>query len=57
MLKVKNWKSLPANLLAILSSAAMFVPIYLLLVNSLKDEAQSRAMGVEPPPAFTGRIT
>jgi raffinose/stachyose/melibiose transport system permease protein len=48
-MKVKNWKSLPANLLAILISAAMFVPIYLLLVNSLKDEVQSRAMGVEPP--------
>ena len=49
MVKVKNWKSLPANLLAILISAAMFVPIYLLLVNSLKDEVQSRAMGVELP--------
>ena len=49
MVKAKNWKNLPANLLAILISAAMFVPIYLLLVNSLKDEVQSRAMGVEPP--------
>ena len=27
----------------------MFVPIYLLFVNSLKDEVQSRAMGVEFP--------
>jgi raffinose/stachyose/melibiose transport system permease protein len=40
---------MPANLLAILISLAMFVPIYLLLVNSLKDEIQSRAMGVKPP--------
>ena len=49
MVKAKNWKNLPANLLAILISAALFVPIYLLLVNSLKDEVESRAMGVEPP--------
>jgi len=27
----------------------MFVPIYLLFVNSLKDEVQSRAMGAELP--------
>ena len=40
---------MPANLLAILSSLIMFVPIYLLFVNSLKDEVQSRAMGAEFP--------
>lgn len=49
ILKVKNLKSLPSNLLAILISLAMFVPIYLLLVNSLKDEVQSRGMGAELP--------
>jgi raffinose/stachyose/melibiose transport system permease protein len=49
ILKVKHLKNLPTNVLAILISTAMFVPIYLLLVNSLKDEVQSRAMGVEPP--------
>lgn len=49
ILKVKNLKQLPSNLLAILISLGMFVPIYLLLVNSLKDEVQSRAMGVELP--------
>ena len=49
MLKIKNFKSIPANLLAILISLVMFVPIYLLFVNSLKDEVQSRAMGVELP--------
>ena len=48
-MKVKHLKRLPANLLAILISLAMFVPIYLLFVNSLKDEVQSRAMGVELP--------
>lgn len=48
-MKVKHFKSLLANVLAILISMAMFVPIYLLLINSLKDEVQSRAMGVEPP--------
>jgi raffinose/stachyose/melibiose transport system permease protein len=40
---------MPANVLAILISLVMFVPVYLLFVNSLKDEIQSRAMGVEPP--------
>lgn len=48
-MKVKNLKQLPSNFLAILISLGMFVPIYLLLVNSLKDEVQSRAMGVELP--------
>jgi raffinose/stachyose/melibiose transport system permease protein len=48
-LKVKHLKNLPANVMAILISMAIFVPIYLLLVNSLKDEVQSRAMGVETP--------
>ena len=48
-MNVKNLKSLPSNLLAILISLGMFVPIYLLFVNSLKDEVQSRAMGVEIP--------
>ena len=40
---------MPANVLAILISLVMFVPVYLLFVNSLKDEIQSRTMGVEPP--------
>jgi len=49
ILKMKHLKKLPANVLAILISMAIFVPIYLLLVNSLKDEVQSRAMGVGLP--------
>jgi raffinose/stachyose/melibiose transport system permease protein len=48
-LKIKNFKNIPANVLAILISLVMFVPIYLLFVNSLKDEVQSRAMGVGFP--------
>jgi raffinose/stachyose/melibiose transport system permease protein len=48
-LKVKHLKHLPANVLAILISMGIFVPIYLLLVNSLKDEVQARAMGVQLP--------
>ena len=48
-MKIKNFKSVPTNLLAILISMVMFVPIYLLIVNSLKDEVQSRAMGPEFP--------
>ena len=34
---------------AILISLIMFVPIYLLIVNSLKDNVQARAMGAELP--------
>jgi len=49
MLIIKKLKSMPANILAILISMVMFVPIYLLFVNSLKDEIQSRAMGAEFP--------
>ncbi len=49
MLKPQKLRSIPANLIAVLISAIMFVPIYLLLVNSLKDNIQSRAMGVELP--------
>src|SRR3990172_10703635 len=49
MFKAKNLRRIPLNLLAVLVSLAMFVPIYLLSVNSLKDEVQSRAMGAELP--------
>lgn len=49
MLKVKNLRQIPANLLAILISLIMFVPIYLLAVNALKDDVQSQAMGAELP--------
>jgi raffinose/stachyose/melibiose transport system permease protein len=49
MWKVKDLKSILPNILATLISLAMFVPIYLLVVNSLKDAVQSRAMGVELP--------
>jgi len=49
VLIIKKLKSMPANVLAILISMVMFVPIYLLFVNSLKDEIQSRAMGAEFP--------
>ena len=49
MLKVKDLKRLPAGLFAVLVSLTMFVPVYLILVNSLKDSTQSSAMGVELP--------
>ena len=49
MLKVKHLRRIPANVLAILISLVLFVPIHLLFVNSLKDDVQSRAMGVELP--------
>lgn len=44
MLKLKNLRHLPGNLFAFLISLTMFVPIYLIFVNSLKDETQSRSM-------------
>jgi raffinose/stachyose/melibiose transport system permease protein len=49
MLKAKNLRRIPLNLLAVLISLGMFVPIYLLAVNSLKDDVQSRAMGMDLP--------
>jgi raffinose/stachyose/melibiose transport system permease protein len=50
MLKIRRiLNHISTNFLAILISLIMFVPIYLLLVNSLKDEVQSRAMGIEFP--------
>jgi raffinose/stachyose/melibiose transport system permease protein len=49
MLKPKNLKRLLAGIFAALISLIMFVPIYLILVNSLKTSAQSSAMGVELP--------
>ncbi|MFZ6028015.1 MAG: carbohydrate ABC transporter permease [Chloroflexota bacterium] len=49
MLKAKKLRQIPANLLAVLVSLIMFVPIYLLVANSLKDEVQSKAMGAELP--------
>lgn len=49
MLKAKNFRRIPANVLASLISLIMFVPIYLLIVNSLKDSIQSRAMSVGLP--------
>ncbi|HNB50396.1 MAG TPA: carbohydrate ABC transporter permease [Anaerolineales bacterium] len=48
-MKAKTWKSIPLNMLAIFISLIMFVPIYLLFVNSLKDGVQARAMGIELP--------
>jgi raffinose/stachyose/melibiose transport system permease protein len=49
MFKIKNIKRLPAGIFAALVSLTMFVPIYLIIVNSLKDRTQSSAMGVELP--------
>jgi len=49
MLKKKKLRQISTNFLAILISLFMFVPIYLLVVNSLKDDVQSKAMGVELP--------
>ena len=49
MMKKKTLSQISNNFLAILISLFMFVPIYLLVVNSLKDDAQSKAMGAELP--------
>jgi raffinose/stachyose/melibiose transport system permease protein len=49
MLILKKLKRLPAGLLAALISLTMFLPIYLIIVNSLKDRVQSSSMGVDLP--------
>jgi len=47
--KQRQLRKLANHGIAILVSLVIFIPIYLLLVNSLKDSVQARAMGVEFP--------
>jgi raffinose/stachyose/melibiose transport system permease protein len=48
-IKQKHVKRLANHSLAAIISLMMVIPIYLLLVNSLKDSVQARAMGIELP--------
>ena len=48
-MKAKTTKRFVNNLLAILISLIMFTPIYLVAVNSLKDQVQANAMGADLP--------
>jgi len=45
----KTIKRIGNNLLAIFISIIMFIPIYLVTVNSLKDNVQARTMGISLP--------
>jgi raffinose/stachyose/melibiose transport system permease protein len=40
------------NALAVIASLAMFIPVYLVFVNSLKTKAQASSMGMELPTAL-----
>jgi raffinose/stachyose/melibiose transport system permease protein len=48
-MKKKTISRLGNNLVAVFVSAIMFVPIYLVVVNSLKDKVQASSMGVGLP--------
>jgi raffinose/stachyose/melibiose transport system permease protein len=48
-IKQKHVKRLANHSLAVIISLVMVIPIYLLLVNSLKDSVQARSMGIELP--------
>jgi raffinose/stachyose/melibiose transport system permease protein len=47
--KQKQFKGLSSHVIVALVSLLMFIPIYLVVVNSLKDSVQARSMGVELP--------
>ena len=48
-MKTKHIKQVSNNTIAIVISLVMFIPIYLVTVNSLKDKVQASTMGVELP--------
>jgi raffinose/stachyose/melibiose transport system permease protein len=48
-MKAKNIKAVSTNTIAIIVSLIMFIPIYLVIVNSLKDQVQASSMGVDLP--------
>jgi len=50
--KQKQRSRLAYQVIAVIISLLMFVPIYLVLVNSSKDSAQARSMGIELPASF-----
>ncbi|MDX2479319.1 MAG: carbohydrate ABC transporter permease [Desulfuromusa sp.] len=48
-MKTKKTKRFTNNLIAIVVSLVVFIPIYLVITNSLKDEVQAKSMGIELP--------
>jgi raffinose/stachyose/melibiose transport system permease protein len=48
----KQLKRFAYQAIAVIISLLMFIPSYLVLVNSLKDSVQARSMGVELPTSF-----
>ena len=51
-MKTRTSKRVSNNLIAIAISLVMFIPIYLVIINSLKDDVQARSMGIELPRGF-----
>ena len=48
-MKTKKTKRLTNNLIAIVVSLVVFIPIYLVITNSLKDDVQAKSMGIDLP--------
>ena len=52
---LRTLRSLTSNLLAVVVSLIMIIPVYLVFVNALKTKAQASSMGVEFPTSCNGR--
>jgi raffinose/stachyose/melibiose transport system permease protein len=48
-MRVKSARSAAFNTLALLVSLTMFIPVYLVIVNALKSQAEAASMGVKLP--------
>ena len=48
-MRVKSARSAAFNTLALLVSLTMFIPVYLVIVNAFKSQAEAASMGVKPP--------
>ena len=48
-MKTKKTKRLTNNLIAIVVSLVVFIPIYLVIINSFKDDVQAKSMGIDLP--------
>src|SRR4051812_18396256 len=48
-MRYKSFKALGFNLIAMVLSLIAFIPVYVVIVNSLKDKTQASTMSIELP--------
>lgn len=51
-MRTKTFKTLGFNLITVVLSVVAFIPVYIVIVNSLKDKTQASTMGIELPAGF-----